>query len=612
MENNKVITKNWDMTKVSKEFNPVDLLENWKKAKLNEISLRKSAFKNKENFKKWWFIYLKAEGLQTRVRIQFNEYKNNPKATDEEKDFVDEADRIDKEIKKSYEKLSKVTKLMVKNRKKVLSFIASDEVLKKYKTKITLDFLNNEGHDISDEDVKARNATWGVGVLRKIWEALERDKEFEPIRDENGRKIREIKTWRDGAASWNPAIRQKMFESWYSWDLKHRQTMFELCSYIAARLQQNAEYYKYDSWVEQSVREQLQLDVKDYYYILDGGQRFAKGYLDFNSYDESLVAKAYGLKKFEPWDVDLRINDTDDSVTQAQAKEKIFDSLSCLGKEYLEKVQSCFDNNVIYWSKEERKLTGYCVSGTALLDEHPIYFNWDGTTKSVATLAHELGHNVAAKLIKENNKIDNEHNNLFAEIPSIVNTVIFSLYWIKTLKETKAPKTQLYRAYTYLLEYLCETICWNGYNYQLADLASNKLLNEDWKYYDFELWALGLESRCCGMTKTEYFNRKKKWPYQLQNLNAYRLYISAALNQDVAITYYLGSILALVIGVKIFNGDKVTLNKYLKFLKTGTSIDPIKTVKDVLGINLLKPQIYTESKQNFEKLIKDFKHDIKI
>ena len=52
----------------------------------------------------------------------------------------------------------------------------------------------------------------------------------------------------------------------------------------------------------------------------------------------------------------------------------------------------------------------------------------------------------------------------------------------------------------------------------------------------------------------------------------------------------------------ILNGNKETLDKYLKYIKTGSNVTPLDTFK-ILGVDLEKEDVYLDAIKYFDSLV---------
>ena len=70
--------------------------------------------------------------------------------------------------------------------------------------------------------------------------------------------------------------------------------------------------------------------------------------------------------------------------------------------------------------------------------------------------------------------------------------------------------------------------------------------------------------------------------------------------------YTVGMCVASVIAKRIFEGDKEQKEKYLNFLKSGSSKSPVELLKSA-GVDPLDENLYKEAFENFKKDLEEFK-----
>jgi oligoendopeptidase F len=107
-----------------------------------------------------------------------------------------------------------------------------------------------------------------------------------------------------------------------------------------------------------------------------------------------------------------------------------------------------------------------------------------------------------------------------------------------------------------------------------------------------------------GSEKTEYFF-KKPYSYSLS-----RIPISIShfyVGNFYVYKYAIGQIVAFYIAFHIFAGNKNIIDKYFKFLKSGSSLSPLETIK-ILGINLNVKKIYEFDLMKIKEILNDFKN----
>ena len=70
--------------------------------------------------------------------------------------------------------------------------------------------------------------------------------------------------------------------------------------------------------------------------------------------------------------------------------------------------------------------------------------------------------------------------------------------------------------------------------------------------------------------------------------------------------YTIGNCVASVIAKRIYNGDKEQIEKYLNFLKSGSSKSPVELLT-LAGVNPLEDNLYKEAFEGFKQDLEEFK-----
>ena len=70
--------------------------------------------------------------------------------------------------------------------------------------------------------------------------------------------------------------------------------------------------------------------------------------------------------------------------------------------------------------------------------------------------------------------------------------------------------------------------------------------------------------------------------------------------------YTIGNCVASVIAKKISQGDKEQINKYLTFLKSGSSKSPVELLT-LAGVNPLEDNLYKEAFEGFKEDLEELK-----
>ena len=154
-----------------------------------------------------------------------------------------------------------------------------------------------------------------------------------------------------------------------------------------------------------------------------------------------LKAKALGLEQISYWDRMAPfpfVADTEqETYTIEQAKDLVLEAFNAFSPEFARIAQRFFDEDLIdYYPCKGKDSGAYCMEMAG--DAMPMVFlNFTGSTDSVITMAHELGHAVHEYLSKEQGELGRRKSCAQAETASIfAEQLVFNLL----LKKAKTPK----------------------------------------------------------------------------------------------------------------------------------------------------------------------------
>lgn len=154
-----------------------------------------------------------------------------------------------------------------------------------------------------------------------------------------------------------------------------------------------------------------------------------------------LKAKAFGAEQISYWDRVAPYPFAAEAETQTytieQAKDLVLEAFTAFSPEFARIAQRFFDEDLIdYYPYKGKDSGAYCIEMAG--DAMPMVFlNFTGTTGSVITMAHELGHAVHEHLSKEQGELGRRKACAQAETASIfAEQLVFNLL----LKKAKTPK----------------------------------------------------------------------------------------------------------------------------------------------------------------------------
>lgn len=155
----------------------------------------------------------------------------------------------------------------------------------------------------------------------------------------------------------------------------------------------------------------------------------------------TLKAKAFGVKQISYWDRNapypFSADVKEETYTIEQAKDLVLEAFNAFSPEFASIAQRFFDEDLIDYCPCKGKDSGaYCMEMAG--DAMPMVFlNFTGSTGSVITMAHELGHAVHEYLSKQQGELGRRKACAQAETASIfAEQLVFNLL----LKKAKTPK----------------------------------------------------------------------------------------------------------------------------------------------------------------------------
>lgn len=163
------------------------------------------------------------------------------------------------------------------------------------------------------------------------------------------------------------------------------------------------------------------------------------------------------LKQKEMHLYDIYVNPIeikDEEIKFEEAKTEVINSLSVLGKNYIEKIKEAFDNSWIDAYEKPNKIGGAYSMGVYGI--HPyVLTNFIYNKRDISTIAHELGHAMHSYYSNSNqNILDSNYTIMVAEIASTTNEILLAKYQIEHEKDKNKKAEIIYE----LLEMIRATL----------------------------------------------------------------------------------------------------------------------------------------------------------
>lgn len=288
----------------------------------------------------------------------------------------------------------------------------------------------------------------------------------------------------------------------------------------------------------------------------------------------SLKKKLLNLDELHPYDVYVTLFDQklEKKYSYEEAKQIVNDSLKIMGDDYLTSLNKAFDNRWIDVYETKAKRSGAYSSGTTF-GVHPyVLLNWTDLLNNVFTLAHEMGHNMHSYYTGLHQPYTYANYSIFlAEVASTFNENLLLDHLIK-ISETKEEKLFLLEKY---LNNITTTVYRQVMFAEFESLTHFKAENGEALTPDV----------LCKLYKDVY---QKYWGPEMQ-IDEEESYTWARVPHFYynfyVYQYATGFAASEALALKVKTVGKPAVDKYLHFLKSGSSDYPIN-ILDKAGVNM--------------------------
>lgn len=282
----------------------------------------------------------------------------------------------------------------------------------------------------------------------------------------------------------------------------------------------------------------------------------------------SIKKRALKLDELHPYDTYVTLfPSTQKSYTYDEVMEIALKALAPLGKEYIEALKFSFDNRWIDVYETKGKRSG-AYSNSSGCGPHPfILLNWNNTLDDVFTLVHEIGHNMHSYFSEKNQPFQySGYSTFVAEVASITNEALLLDYLVENAK-SKDEKMALIEKFligaqttffrqTRFAEFEKITHDKGKAGEVLTSESLTKLFAEGYQKY----W---------GPEMVTDYEEGLSWA-RVHHLVNYNFYV---------FQYSTGFAAAQALAGQIKSEGKPAIDRYLKFLSSGSSDYPINVLK---------------------------------
>jgi len=479
-----------------------------------------------------------------------------------------------------------VPELLMVEEDKIKSYIEETKELEIYAHYLD-NILRRKAHTLSprEEAILAQTGDIATASENTFGMLNNADIKFPVIKDESNQDI-EIThgTFIPLMESKDRRVRQDAFKGLYSTYYNFKNTF---ASTLSGNVKKNIFYSKlrnYNSALEASL-DKDNIPTEVYHNLI---KTVGDNLSSLNKY-VSLRKKALGLDELHMYDLYTPIvKDVDMKISYEEGQQIVLKALASLGDEYVNIVSDGLNSRWIDVYENRGKRSGAYSWGT--YDSNPfILLNYQDTLDNVFTLAHELGHSLHSYYSKKNQPyIYGGYSIFLAEVASTTNEALLMDYLLKNVRTQEEEM--------YLLNHYLEQFRGTVYRQTMFaefELAIHKhveqggSLTADWlcdKYKALNVKYYGPDI----VVDDEIAIEWARIPHFYYNFYVFQ--------------YATGFSAATALSQKILDEGEPAIEKYIGFLKSGSSDYPINVLKKA-GVDMTTPEPIEKALKLFGELV---------
>ncbi|MBG9449947.1 oligopeptidase PepB [Cytobacillus firmus] len=485
-----------------------------------------------------------------------------------------------------------VPELLAEDEEKIAGYLKEKTELQLYKH--SLEEINlQRPHVLSaEQESLLAQASEVLGASSNTFGMLNNaDLEFPSIKDENGEEV-EITHGRfiRFLESDEQRVRHDAFKAVYETYGKFRNTFASTLSGNVKKDNFNAKIRNYNSArhaalsadnIPESVYENLVNTINDNLHLL---HRYVK-----------LRKKVLGVKELHMYDLYTPlVKEVKMEIPYNEAKDLILKGLKPLGEDYLNILKEGFENRWVDVHENKGKRSGAYSSGTFGTNPY-ILMNWQDNVNNLFTLAHEFGHSVHSYYTRKYQPYPYGNYSIFvAEVASTCNEALLNDYLLKTIDDDKK---RLYLLNHYL-EGFRGTVFRQTMFAEFEHLIHQKAQNNE---------ALTADS----LTK-EYYELNKKYFGDEDIVIDEEIGLEWSRIPHFYYNYYVyqyatGFSAATALSKQILKEGQPAVDRYIEFLKSGSSDYPIEVLKKA-GVDMTSSKPIEDACKVFEEKLNEMEN----
>lgn len=305
----------------------------------------------------------------------------------------------------------------------------------------------------------------------------------------------------------------------------------------------------------------------------------------------ALRKKVLGLDELHMYDMYTPlVQDVDMKIPYEKAQEYVLESLKPMGKEYIKIVEEGFENRWIDVEENKGKRSGAYSSGSYGTNPY-ILLNWQDNVNDLFTLTHELGHSVHSYHTRKSQPYRYGNYSIFvAEVASTCNEALLNDYMLNHVTDEKQK--------LYLLNHFLEGF--RGTVFRQTMFAEFE--------HDIHKRLQDGEALTSEALTEIYYNLNKKY-FGDEVVSDEEIGLEWARIPHFYMNYYVyqyatGYSAATTLANKILSEEEGAVERYLDFLKAGSSDYPIEVLKKA-GVDMTSKQPILDALEVFEEKLNE-------
>ncbi|MGM7680873.1 oligoendopeptidase F [Cytobacillus sp. Hm23] len=481
-----------------------------------------------------------------------------------------------------------VPEILAMEESQLKEFLDNKEELKLYKKALD-DITRQRPHVLSSsEEALLAEASEVMASSSNTFGMLNNaDLTFPTIKDENGDEV-EVTHGRyiRFLESEDRQVRETAFKAVYDTYGKYKNTFASTLSGAVKKDNFNARVRNYESArhaalstnnIPESVYDNLVDTVNDHLPLL---HRYI-----------SLRKKLLGVDQLHMYDLYTPlVKDVKMEVTYKEAKDYLMKGLTPLGEDYLAVIKEGLDNRWVDVHETKGKRSGAYSSGTYGTNPY-ILMNWQDNVNNLFTLAHEFGHSAHSYYTRKFQPYPYGNYSIFvAEVASTCNEALLNDYLLKTINDEQKR--------LYLL---------NHYLEGFRGTVFRQTMFAEYEHLIHQKAQAG-EALTAELLTTTYYDLNKKYfgndlvideEIGLEWSRIPHFYYNYYVFQ-----YATGFSAATALSKQILDEGQPAVDRYMDFLKAGSSDYPIEVLKKA-GVDMTSSTPVKEACQVFEEKLNE-------